>query len=94
METGTSRLAATMPRVNNRSCTPPKINRDDPATIAPEASSDMAVTINAPGSRMASGASRVRSGPSSRPALVAAKAAQASTKAASTGSRVAIRLTR
>ncbi len=50
----------------------------------------MAVTISAPGSSTAIGASRVRSGPSSRPALEAANARQESVNAATAGSRVAI----
>ncbi len=83
-----------MPSVNSSSWTSPKMSRDEPAIMSPAASSDMAVTISAPGSSTASGGSSVRSGPSSRSALAAAKTRQAKTKAARVGSRVAIRLNR
>ena len=48
----------------------------------------MPVTISAPGSSTAIGASRVRSGPSSRPASAAPKMLQPIAKAATTGSSV------
>ncbi len=72
----------------------PKISRADPAIMSPAASSDMAVTINAPGSSTASEARAVRSGPSSSPASAAANSPQPMMNAASAGTRVAISVNR
>ena len=65
-----------------------------PATIAPCASSDMPVTISAPGSSTAIGASAVRSGPSSRPSSAARNTTQPAPNAAATGSNVRSRCER
>ena len=83
-----TRAAASTPNVNSNSWTVPKISRALPATIAPAASSDMPVTISAPGSSTAIGASSVRSGPSSRSTSAAPKIRQPVAKAATTGSSV------
>ena len=81
--------AARMPSANSSSWTMPYPTRDTPATIAPAAISESPVTRIAPGSRMASGGSRVRRAPSTIPAEAAVNTRQATRKAATLGSSVA-----
>ena len=83
--TRSSAAAARMPSANSSSWTMPYPTRDTPATIAPAAISESPVTRIAPGSRMASGGSRVRRAPSTRPAEAAPNTRQATRKRRDTG---------